>query len=181
MYLQKGNSSSYIDHIIISGYTREAIQDCALMCRDSDDISDHLALTLTLRIETPIQSSQPQKENYDPPPSYPRVQWEDMTFRNIHSERVNHHIQNIPIIEFDTTDLSSAKEQVNSLCSDICKCLHSAVSDSQPNSTPNNSGKSPSAKTKKAWWSNECKVARDDNRLLSDVEICWSSKQWSSI
>ena len=26
---KKGNSSSYIDHIIISGYTREAIQDCS--------------------------------------------------------------------------------------------------------------------------------------------------------
>ena len=59
---KKGNSSSYIDHVIISGYTREAIQDCALMCRDSDDISDHLALTLTLRIQTPIPSSQPRRK-----------------------------------------------------------------------------------------------------------------------
>ena len=38
-----------------------------------------IALTLTLKIETPSPSSQPQKENYDPPPSYPRVQWDDWT------------------------------------------------------------------------------------------------------
>ena len=169
---KKGNNHSYIDHIIISGYAREAIQDCALLCDDSDNISDHLALTLTLRIETPSPSSQPQKENYDPPPSYPHVQWDDWTLRNIYSERVIHHIQNIPIIKFDTTDLSCAKEQVNSLCRYIFKCLHSAVSDSQPNSTPHNSGKSPSSKTKKAWWSNECKVARDRNRLYFQM---WKS------
>ena len=63
--------------------------------------------------------------------------------------------------------------QINELYNDTCSCLHNSVSECLSNkqssecvvNTANATMKNKSAKTKRSWWTQDCKTARNRNRL----------------
>ena len=61
---QKGDNSSYIDHVLVPSYLMDRLSQCEILCRDSDNVSDHLAIKTSLQLNVP--QSNTESNNYKP-------------------------------------------------------------------------------------------------------------------
>ena len=74
---QKGNTRSYIDNILVLAHIAPLIRHCRILHRDADNVSDHLALSCNIGLETLF----PQKEDdtndniLKSVPKFPKPQW----------------------------------------------------------------------------------------------------------
>ena len=154
--------------MLVPSYSLNDVSDCHIRCHDSDNTSDHFALSLSMRINIPENpnASHNSCNKYTKYPCYPRAKWENKTFINSYSANLTKRLSQIPVTDIRDVDQSNAVETVNRLCDDITSSIHEAVQDScDSTSSYNNKIYSSSSGTKRSWWSTECKTVGDRNRL----------------
>ena len=150
-----GNKCSYIDHILITNYMCEDVIKCDILDHDMDNVSDHLAVSLSLAVSVPQQNV--KNVSLDKVKAFPKPNWEESEFQHKYLECMKIAMDKIPLISIDEISQDMVNDYVDSLYDSICQAIHDCVENIvlRRESHP---------KTKR-WWTKECKAARDRNRL----------------
>ena len=81
-------------------------------------------------------------------------------------------MDNIPIVDVtQIEDKTQARDYANRLCCDLNSCMHEAVRKCVPSKDTVYS-ETRSGRSKKSWWSSECRTARNRNRLYFYLWKC---------
>ena len=96
---QKGETSSYIDHVIVPQYLRDNITQCEILCNDKDNVSDHFAIKTSVKIELKVkhQSDTSHSDCFNYRKIYPKGKWDNKDFKRKYSEFASNHMKKIPI------------------------------------------------------------------------------------
>ena len=167
---QKRNTRSYIDHIQVPAHIAPLIKHCRILHRDADNVSDHLALSCNIGLETLI----PQKEDdtndniLKSVPKFPKPQWSVSGYIQRYEHHLRSSLESMDSLPYDSVpiDKADALNYVNKLYETLNNAIHKATTNCNEEfiKTKRSSGK--------AWWTKDCSRARDTNRLFFHI---WKS------
>ena len=159
---QQGDKQSYIDHMFVPQYFSENITDCKILSEDLDNMSDHTAVSMAVKVPViESQSAGSQKKNY----KFPHARWADPLFQCHYSHAVSQALEEIPIINIDTVTKTSACETVDVLYNTLCDIMHCCVKACGDKIHKQ-------SQKKKHWWNSKCSAARNRCRLFHYI---WKS------
>ena len=163
---RRGTVSSYIDHVFINEYVCDKIQECKIVYDCKDNVSDHLALSITIQI--PIPMHKPSNDEFDTWIPFPRPNWNDAAYQKMYRKEVSILIETILTTDIDSiNNRQSAVDYVNSLYKSLCEVMHTSVKTCNDCVQKQNCYRKP-----KPWWTKECTITRDRNRLFHHIWKC---------
>ena len=131
-----------------------------------DNVSDHLALSITIQI--PIPMHKPSNDEFDTFIPFPRPNWNDAAYQKMYRKEVSNFIETILTTDIDSiNNRQSALDYVNSLYKSLCEVMHTSVKTCNDFVQKQNCYRKP-----KPWWTKECTITRDRNRLFHHI---WKS------
>ena len=166
---KKGKSVSYIDHMLVPAHIVPKIKDCKLLHNIPDNVSDHVALSMTLELETEIlDGGTVNNSKLQSVPAFPKPQWQNKDYVNRYKFHLNAALVNVKCSPDDLLKINndSAVLFVNNLHDSLCDAMHEAARQC--------STEFPYKRVKvcKTWWTRDCTRARDRNRLFFHI---WKS------
>ena len=159
----KGSLTSYIDHILMPYYLVDVLEDCKILSEEPDNVSDHFALTMTMKIST--NPNKPGLYGTKPLRGKCRPQWKNHDFQTSYRGILTSILDNVSPINLVETTIENASKAVNSLYKDLCEAMLQAAEESTSYLYHNR-------KKTKQWWNNDCWKARNRNRLFHKI---WKS------
>ena len=165
----KGNTISYIDHIFVPIYISSMIRNCVILHNSPDNVSDHMAISMTLDlpIKNPITERKSESQSKCVP-DFPKPMWQDRNYLNRYVHHLNEKFNTVcwSSANLDNINIDNARSYVNDLHDSIRNAIHEA--------TRNCSEEFSKKKSKhgKQWWTGDCTKARERNRLFFHI---WKS------
>ena len=160
----KGHNKTYIDHCITTGYTQDLVQYCHILYDNSDNVSDHLPLCLSINIPYCKKNVSLSSSNS----LHKFINWKDSRICDAYQHNVCLMSKDIAI-PGDTYSLNTPEQVqafVDTYCENITNVLHKAA-DSAVLSI--DKSKCTKKVLRKPWWSDDCRIARDRNRFWFSV------------
>ena len=159
---RKGSVVSYIDHVFIPEYTVSAMNKCVIRHNDANNVSDHLALCMDMELIPHSDNSDKTDCNINPVPYLPRLNWQDTNYQRRYCELLKESLDQISRSTYDLSEINkgSAVVFVNNLYNVICSTIHDVT---KKCANEFNERKTHGAKQ---WWTKECTLARNRNRLF---------------
>ena len=163
--IKKGNQC----HMLVPAQIVPKIKGCKLLHNIPDNVSDHVALSMTLELETEIlDGGTVINSKLQSVPAFPKPQWQNKDYVNRYKFHLNAALVNVKCSPDDLLKINndSAVLFVNNLHDSLCDAMHEA--------TRQCSTEFPYKRVKvcKAWWTRDCTRARDRNRLFFHI---WKS------
>ena len=124
-----GNSHSYIDHILVPDFCRELIMNCTILNGDAANVNDHLALSLSMKFPSVVESQHVKYMSMSTKPDSKRKpNWCDVQFQRRFSEQLDQNLCKVSLICMeDLTSREEAATSVNKVCEYLCKAIHDAT------------------------------------------------------
>ena len=95
---KQGNKISYIDHIIIPNYMSDMVKDCVILHDALDNTSDHLAVSLTLKMDISTSIKPNNKADSNASSVHPHARWHDKCFQERYASVIEENLDKISII-----------------------------------------------------------------------------------
>ena len=134
------------------------VKDCVILHDALDKMSDHLAVSLTLKMDISTSIKSNNKADSNASSVHPRARWHDKCFQERYASVIEENLDKISIMPADKVKFEDAKHYVDCVYDQLCEAMHFGVASC---SAVNNS-----TKGKKWWWNQDCLVMRNRNRLF---------------
>ena len=165
---QNSNCSSYIDHVLLSERLHPHLVGCEIIDKSADNVSDHLPIKATLKIER-LVSSDDGDTGGDSCPSFPKLHWDNPATRAHYKEVLTQKLASMtPTDIHQVRSFEQAARIVNSLHSSLVSCMHQAAERVAAAASESRGQR----RTTKHWWTRDCTAARDRTRLFFHI---WKS------
>ena len=94
--------------------------------------------------------------------TYPAGEWDNKHFRQLYATNFACLMVKMPVMDISLIDKSDIKSAVNYLYEKLCQCMHDAVRDIKVEQPPPwKSTLSKPSRTRRNWWSYDCKLTRN--------------------
>ena len=151
-------------------YLVDVLEDCKILSEEPDNVSDHFALSMTMKIST-----NPNKPGTKPLRGKCRPQWKNHDFQTSYRGILTSILDNVSPINLVETTIENASKAVNRLYKDLCEAMLQAAEESTSYLYHNR-------KKTKQWWNNDCWKARSRNRLFHKIwKSCRTTKTFALI
>ena len=161
---KRGESCSYIDHILVPAYVCEAVRSCTIQHSDSDNLSDHYAVTIDMDLTVhAIHHLNSDSNRNETPVSV----FERPTGKTLPSKTMSDVMSEVSPGLMQQTSQENCQDYVDELYDTLQKSIHRSVNLSLQYLRKTHQRHKP-----KSWWDKNCQRARDRNRLFHRI---WKS------
>ena len=159
-FCHKSNAYTWIYHIIGSAYDIDAVQSCNIIPEESDNLSDHLPLRVSLKLRL---SQKPSDSNISEP-QHTLPKWKNQAMTVLYQQCLKKELDSVPDLDLSALSNSqSAQATIDTHVDAINSAFHKAAT---------KAGCIPERKFKpKPFWCPELSKIRDQKRFWFQLWI----------
>ena len=164
---ENGDSSSYIDHVLVSQHATASIRKCEICSNDVDWHSDHLPLRTNFEISVQTNKGRSPHDTSRSIPKFRRPKWEKTQVQKTYSESLKSFLSESSFPPLVSTNRAEAQSSIDSMYDRLVEAMHNAGSSASDSERP----ASNNYQRRQPWWSEDCKIARDRTRFWRQLWV----------